>query len=314
MATTYDVIILGSGPAGLTSAIYTSRANLNVLLFEGMQPGGQLTITNDVENFPSHPDGIAGPVLMDEIKKQALKFGTTILTETIDSVDFSKRPFTVINQDGVSYTAKSIIVSTGATAKTLEIPSEKTYWGAGISSCATCDGFFYRNKDVIVVGAGDTAMEDSLYLANLAKSVTIVHRRQGFRASKIMIDRAKAHPKISFILDSVIEEYVGEIQNNVQSLIGVKLKNVLTGEITDKTIDGVFLAIGHTPNTNIFKGILDMNEEGYLITKDKSSYTNIEGVFACGDVQDPTYKQAISAAGSGCIAGIDAERWLGANN
>ena len=313
MQNIFDVIIIGSGPAGYTAGIYTSRANLKVALFEGMQPGGQLTITNDIENFPGFPEGISGNEIMALIKKQTEKFGTTLLSEAITKVDFTNRPFTLTTARGMEYKAKSIIIATGATARILGIPSEETYWGFGISSCATCDGFFYRNKEVFVVGGGDTAMEDALYLANLTSKVTIIHRRQEFRASKIMIDRAKAHPKIDFILDSVIDEYTGEIKDKIKALTGVKLRNVKTNEITEHKIDGVFLAIGHTPNTTLFKGALDLNEEGYLLTKDKSTYTNIPGVFACGDVQDPVYRQAISAAGSGCMAGIDTERWLGEN-
>ena len=310
MQNIFDVIIIGSGPAGYTAGIYTSRANLKVVLFEGMQPGGQLTITNEIENFPGFPIGISGNEIMPLMKKQAEKFGTLVLPETITKVNFSERPFTLLSSSNKEYQAKSVIIATGATARMLGIPSEETYWGVGISSCATCDGFFYRNKEVFVVGGGDTAMEDALYLANLASKVTIIHRRQEFRASKIMIDRAKAHPKINFILDSVIEEYVGGIKEKFKSLTGVKLRNTKTNEITEHNIDGVFLAIGHTPNTMLFKGQLELTEEGYLRTKGKSSYTNIAGVFACGDVQDPVYRQAISAAGSGCIAGIDAERWL----
>lgn len=305
-----DVIIIGSGPAGYTAGIYTSRANLNVTIFEGYQPGGQLTITNDVENFPGFPKGITGPELMFEMKQQAERFNAKCINENIKKVDFSKRPFTVYNENDVAYTADSIIIATGATARTLGTESEKKYWGFGISACATCDGFFYKGKNVFVVGGGDTAMEDANYLTHFANSITIVHRRQGFRASQIMLDRAKANPKINFILDSVVEEFLGETKGAVKSLTGVKLKNVVTGEITEHELDGVFLAIGHTPNTGIFKDVLELNEEGYIITKGKSSYTNIPGVFACGDVQDNVYRQAITAAGSGAIAGIDAERWL----
>ena len=306
----FDVIIIGSGPAGCTAGIYTSRANLNVALFEGMQAGGQLTITNEVENFPGFPEGITGPELMSVMKKQAEKFGTKFISDVVTSVDFSQRPFTLTTQNGTQYKSKSVIIATGATAKTLKIPSEETYWGMGISACATCDGFFYRGKEVFVVGGGDTAMEDAIYLTNHASAVTIIHRRQEFRASQIMIDRAKSNPKIKFILDSVIEEFVGEIKGNMRFLNGVKLKNVKTNAVTDHKIDGVFLAIGHTPNTTLFEGVLEIIPEGYLVTVGKSSYTKISGVFACGDVQDSVYRQAISAAGSGCIAGIDAERWL----
>ena len=307
----FDVIIIGSGPAGCTAGIYTSRANLNVALFEGMQAGGQLTITNDIENFPGFPEGISGPELMLLMKKQAEKFGTKFISDVITAVDFSKQPFTVTTQNRTQYSAKSIIIATGATAKNLGIPSEETYFGMGVSSCATCDGFFYRGKEVFVVGGGDTAMEDAVYLTNHCSTVTIIHRRQEFRASQIMLDRAKNNPKIKFILDSVVEEFVGETKGNTRFLTGVRLKNVKTNEITEHKTDGVFLAIGHTPNTALFEGVLDINSEGYLITVGKSSYTKIPGVFACGDVQDSVYRQAISAAGSGCMAGIDAERWLG---
>jgi thioredoxin reductase (NADPH) len=306
----YDVIIIGSGPAGCTAGIYTSRANLNVALFEGIQAGGQLTITNDVENFSGFPEGITGPELMSLMKKQAEKFGTKFISDVITAVDFSKRPFTVTTQNGTQYQSKSVIIATGATAKTLNIPTENTYFGMGISACATCDGFFYRGKEVFVVGGGDTAMEDAIYLTNHASTVTIIHRRQEFRASQIMLNRAKSNPKIKFILDSVVEEFIGETKGNTKFLTAVKLKNAKTNEITEHKIDGVFLAIGHTPNTTLFEKILDINPEGYLITEGKSSYTKISGVFACGDVQDSVYRQAISAAGSGCIAGIDAERWL----
>ncbi len=305
-----DVIIIGSGPAGYTAGIYTSRANLKVRIFEGNQPGGQLTITNDVENFPGFPKGITGPELMVEMKKQAERFSAECISENIKKVDFSKRPFTVYNDKDEAYTADAIIVATGATARTLNIESEKTYWGFGISACATCDGFFYRGKDIMVIGGGDTAMEEANYLTHFANTVTLVHRRQGFRASKIMIDRAKENPKIKFLLDSVIDEFVGEQKGAVKSLTGVNVRNTVTDEITQHPIDGVFLAIGHTPNTKIFKDILELNEEGYILTKDKSSYTSIPGVFACGDVQDHVYRQAITAAGSGASAGIDAERWL----
>jgi len=311
----FDVIILGSGPAGCTAGIYTSRANLNVAVLEGIQAGGQLTITNDVENFPGFPEGISGPELMSLMKKQAEKFGTKFISDIITAVDFSKQPFTLTTQNGTQYQSKSVIIATGATAKNLGIPSESKYFGMGISSCATCDGFFYRGKEVFVVGGGDTAMEDAIYLTNHCSTVTIIHRRQEFRASKIMIDKAKNNPKIKFILDSVVEEFVGETKGNTRSLTGVRIKNVKTNEITEHKADGVFIAIGHTPNTKLFEGILDIDSDGYLVTVGKSSCTTfnnnvVAGVFACGDVQDSVYRQAISAAGSGCIAGIDAERWL----
>lgn len=310
MAEHHQVIVIGSGPAGFTAGLYTSRANLDTVIFEGMQPGGQLMITTEVENFPGYEHGVQGPMMMDTFRKQANRFGARSIYEIIDKVDFTQRPFRLFNDTGKEYTADAVIVATGAKAKLLEIPSETTYWGRGISACATCDGFFYRGKNVFVVGGGDTAMEEAHYLTNMCESVTLIHRRQEFRASKIMVDRVKSNPKIKLLLDSVIDEYLGETVNGFPSLNSIRVKNVKTGEMSVHHGDGVFVAIGHQPNTKIFKGILDMNEEDYLITKGKSSYTNIEGVFACGDVQDNTYRQAITAAGSGCTAAIDTERWL----
>ncbi len=310
MSEIYDVAIIGSGPAGFTAGLYASRANLNVILFEGSQPGGQLTITTEVENFPGFEHGVQGPEMMDIFRRQATRFGCKNVYETITKVDFSNRPFTLTNESGKEYSARSVIIATGATARTLKIPSEATYWGFGISACATCDGFFYKNKKVFVVGGGDTAMEEANYLTHFASSVTLLHRRQEFRASKIMIDRAKENPKIDFVLDSVIDEFMGEEKNGIKSLTAIKVRNVQTNESKIMPADGVFIAIGHDPNTQLFKGLLDMDDENYLITKGKSTYTNIPGVFACGDVQDHVYRQAISAAGSGCMAAIDAERWL----
>jgi len=314
MSKHHQVIIIGSGPAGFSAGIYTSRANLDAVIFEGMQPGGQLMITTEIENYPGFEDGISGPQLMDIMRKQANRFGTESIYDTIVKVDFSKRPFTVWTEKGEEYTSDAIIISTGATAKLLHIPSENEYWGRGISACATCDGFFYRNKDVLVIGGGDTAMEEATYLSNICKSVTLIHRRQGFRASNIMIERVKSNPKINLLLDSVVDEFTGEIVNNFPSLTGAKVKNVITNEITEVKAEGAFIAIGHKPNTDIFKGIINLNEEGYILTTGKSCYTNVPGVFACGDVQDFTYRQAVSAAGSGCKAAIDAERWLIANS
>lgn len=310
MSNHYNVIIIGSGPAGFTAGLYASRANLSVAIFEGLQPGGQLTITTEVENFPGFENGIQGPELMEILRKQAQRFGSKSIYETVTSVDFSDRPFKITSDGGSEYTADSVIIATGATAKLLNIPSEKTYWGAGISACATCDGFFYKGKKVFVIGGGDSAMEEANYLTHFASSVTVVHRRQEFRSSKIMEQRAQENPKINFILDSVVDEFVGTENMGIKSLTGVKLKNVKTGDISEHKVDGVFLAIGHKPNTDLFKDKLDMDVNGYLITKDKSTYTNIPGVFACGDVQDSVYRQAISAAGTGCMAAIDAERWL----
>lgn len=311
MSEHHHLVIIGSGPAGFTAGIYAGRANLEVVIFEGSQPGGQLTITTEVENYPGFEHGIQGPELMDVFRKQAQRFGAKSIYENITKVDFSKRPFIMQSDAGKEYSADAVIIATGATARLLNIPSEETYWGKGISACATCDGFFYRGLKVFVVGGGDTALEEAMYLTHFASSVTVIHRRQEFRASKIMVERAKQNPKISFILDSVIDEYLGVEERGIRRLTQLRLKNVATGEMSIHDADGVFVAIGHTPNTSIFKGILEMDDENYLITKAKSSYTNIPGVFACGDVQDHVYRQAITAAGSGCMAAIDAERWLG---
>ncbi|MFA6572204.1 MAG: thioredoxin-disulfide reductase [Bacteroidota bacterium] len=313
MAEHHSLIIIGSGPAGFTSGIYAGRANIDCVVFEGNQPGGQLTITTDVENYPGFPEGVMGPEMMEIFRKQANKFGANSIYENIEKVDFSQRPFQLWSDRNKHYTADAVIIATGATARKLEIPSEATYWGFGISACATCDGFFYKGLEVFVVGGGDTALEEATYLTHFATKVTIVHRRQEFRGSKIMIDRAKNNPKIAFLLDSVLDEYLGEQTNGIKKLTGIKVKNTVTGEFSEHKGDGVFIAIGHTPNTGIFKGLIDLDENGYIITKGKSTYTNIEGVFACGDVQDHTYRQAISAAGTGCMAAIDAERWLTAN-
>lgn len=309
----YDVVVIGSGPAGLTAALYASRANMNVIVLEGLQPGGQLTITTEVENFPGFENGVQGPEMMDIFRRQAQRFGAKTVYEIATKVDFSKRPFTITTDAGNEYQCKAVIIATGATARLLEIPSEKVYWGAGISACATCDGFFYRGKKVFVVGGGDTALEEANYLTHFASSVTLIHRREEFRASKIMVDRVKANPKVEFLLNSVIDEFLGEENNNIKSLTGINVKNTQTGEMTYHSADGVFIAIGHVPNTKLFEGLLTTDENGYLITEGKSTYTNIPGVFACGDVQDHVYRQAISAAGSGCSAAIDAERWISAN-
>lgn len=314
MATHYEIVIIGTGPAGLTAAIYAARANRSTLILEGPEPGGQLTTTTEVENYPGFENGIQGPELMEIFRKQAQRFNAVTVYETANKVDFSQRPYKVYTDGPNEYTADAVIIATGARAKRLNIPSEDKFYGFGISGCATCDGFFYRGKKVFVVGGGDTAMEDALYLTHFAESVTIVHRREEFRASKIMVERAKSNPKISFLLNSVIDEYLGTEKMGMKSLTGVKIKNTQTGEITEHSVDGVFLAIGHTPNTDIFKGIIETDPVGYIITKGKSTYTNVEGVFACGDVQDPTYRQAVSAAGSGCSAAIDADRWLTEHN
>lgn len=310
----YKIIIIGSGPAGFTAAIYASRANIDVTIFEGSQPGGQLTITTEVENYPGFEHGIMGPELMDIFRKQAHRFGAISKYETIVDVDFSKRPFSVTSESGEVHTSDAIIIATGASARLLGAKGEDEYMGYGLSACATCDGFFYRNEDIIVVGGGDTAMEEANYLTRFAKTVTIVHRREEFRASKIMIERAKANPKISFLLNSVVDEYCGEIApNGIKKLTNVKIRNTQTDELSEMPISGVFIAIGHKPNTELFKNLLEMDETGYLITQGKSTNTSISGVFACGDVQDSVYRQAITAAGSGCMSAIDAERWIEAN-
>lgn len=303
------VAIIGSGPAGLTAAIYTARANLNPILFEGMQPGGQLTITTEVENFPGFEYGIMGPELMNITKKQAQRFGTEILSETIEKIDLKQYPF-YLKSNKDEYYANAVIIATGATAKLLDVPGVSEYMGFGISACATCDGFFFRNLRVVVVGGGDSAMEEATFLSKFASEVYLVHRRDQFRASKIMVDKAKNNPKIKFILNSTITEAYGTNENGIKKLTGVKIKNLVTNEVTDFPTDGLFFAIGHKPNTEIFQGQLEMDETGYLIVEPGTTKTNIPGVFAAGDVADKKYRQAITAAGSGCMAAIDAERWL----
>jgi len=303
------VIIIGSGPAGLTAALYAGRANLAPLVFEGQQPGGQLTVTTDVENYPGFPEGVQGPELMDILRKQAQRFNAETLFKSVESVDFSKRPFKVI-ADNKEYFADALIIATGASAKWLNIPSEEEFKGYGVSACATCDGFFFRNQHVAVVGGGDTALEEASYLTNHASKVTIIHRRDELRASKALQDRVKKNPKINFIWNSVIDEVIGIKDADTKKMTGLKLRNVKTGEITELKCDGLFLGIGHEPNTALFKGVLDMDSIGYLKTKPYSTAVNIPGVFAAGDVADPRYRQAISAAGTGCMAAMDAERFL----
>lgn len=310
MSEHYKVIVIGSGPAGFTAALYTARANLSPVLFEGTQPGGQLMITTDIENYPGFEMGISGPLLMETMRKQAQRFKAMTLFKTVTKVDFSGRPLKVYTDDGNEYTGDAVIVATGASAKYLGLESEKKYMGFGVSACATCDGFFFRNQKVVVVGGGDTALEEACYLTHHASEVAIIHRRQEFRASKIMVDRINTNPKIKLILDSVLEEVIGKTEDEKKFVTGVKLKNVKTGEIFTHDCSGVFIAIGHKPNTDIFKGILEMDEVGYLITEKSSMKTKIPGVFACGDCQDSVYRQAVSAAGSGCMAAIDAERYL----
>ena len=300
------VIIIGSGPAGLTAALYTARANLKPLVFEGSQPGGQLTITTDVENFPGFPDGIMGPELMDLFRKQAERFGAECYFEHVTRIDFSKKPYRVWVADK-EYQSESIIIATGATAKMLGLESEKELMGFGVSACATCDGFFFKEKKVLVVGGGDSAMEEANYLTKFASEVVIVHRRDEFRASKIMIDRAMSNPKIRVLWNASIQEIFGSQEKGVRS---VMIKKTDSDEKFEEKCDGVFMAIGHKPNTELFSKTLEMDDNGYLITKKDSTLTNIEGVFACGDVQDHVYRQAITAAGSGCMSAIDAERYL----
>ena len=303
------VIIIGSGPAGLTAALYAGRANLSPLVFEGQQPGGQLTITTEVDNYPGFPEGIMGPELMDAIRKQAQRFGAETVFKSVESVDLSKRPFKIV-ADGEEYFAESLIISTGASAKLLSIPSESEFMGYGVSACATCDGFFFKNQHVVVVGGGDTAMEEATYLTKHAARVTVVHRRNELRASKAMVDKAKKNPKIDFVWDSVVDEVLGTSEGGHKKLTGVRLKNLKTNATIVFPCDGLFLAIGHQPNTTLFEGVLEMDAVGYLKTKPQSTATNIPGVFAAGDVADSKYRQAISAAGTGCMAAIDAERFL----
>lgn len=300
-----DVIIVGSGPAGYTAAIYTARANLKPLLFEGMQPGGQLTITTDVENFPGYPQGVEGPKMMEDLKEQASRFGTEIVFEQVIKVDFSKRPFTLWT-DFNEYQAKAVILCTGASAKLLGLESETRLMGHGVSACATCDGSFFKNKEVLIVGGGDTAMEEANYLTRMCAKVTIVHRRDEFRASKIMYDRAKANPKIAWMLHKEIVEILTGQKGKVNS---VRVKDTRTGALSVEKTDGVFIAIGHKPNTEVFAGQLECDETGYVKIHD-GTYTSVEGVFAAGDVADNVYRQAVTAAGMGCMAAIDAERWL----
>jgi len=301
-----NVAIIGSGPAGYTAGIYNARADLNPIIIEGNQPGGQLTITTEVDNFPGFPEGIMGPVLMDEMKKQALRFGAEIMTGQIVSVDFSNRPFRLQLDNHETIQANAVIIATGASARLLGIPSETRLMGRGVSACATCDGFFFRDKEVVVIGGGDTAIEEANFLTRFATRVSVIHRRDQLRASKIMQDRAFANQKITFIWDSVVEEILGETEGHVT---GVRLKNIRSGEQTEMPCDGVFIAIGHQPNTRIFREQIELDDKGYNILKRKSC-TSVPGVFAAGDVVDPIYKQAVIAAGMGCMAALDAEQFL----
>ncbi len=300
-----NVIIIGSGPAGLTSAIYTARANLEPLMIEGEESGGQLMLTTEVENFPGFEHGITGPDLVGVMRKQAERFGTRFITKNVTKVDFSQRPFKVWIGDKLHLT-QSVIISTGASAKYLGLPSEKQYANRGVSACATCDGAFFRNQEIGVIGGGDTAMEEAQFLTRFASKVYVIHRRDSFRASKIMVDRVLKNPKIEVLWNTEVIEVLGD----GKGMTGAKLRSTADGAVRDLPITGMFLAIGHKPNTDLFKDVLDMNETGYLITQPNSTYTNVPGVFAAGDVQDHVYRQAITAAGTGCMAAIDCERWL----
>jgi thioredoxin reductase (NADPH) len=309
----HNVIIIGSGPAGLTAALYNGRANLKPLVFEGVQPGGQLTITTDVENYPGFPAGVLGPELMDLFRKQAQRFDAQTLFQDVSRVDFTSRPFKVWSNER-EYHARTVIIATGASAKWLGLPSEQRYMGHGVSACATCDGFFFKGLEVVVVGGGDTAMEEATYLTRFASKVTLIHRRESLRASKIMQDRALANPKIAVLYDSVIEEILGNEENGKKTVTGVSVRNVTSGKTNVLRTDGVFMGIGHQPNTSLFREQLDLSESGYILVIPGTTKTNIPGVFAAGDVADPLYRQAVTAAGSGCMAAIDAERFLEAGH
>ena len=304
--TIHKTIIIGSGPAGLTAAIYAARANLSPIVFEGNQPGGQLTITTDVENYPGFPDGVLGPDMMDLFRKQAQKFGAECFYKHVSKVDFSSTPFKIYVQDE-EYLAESVIISTGASARMLGLEAEKDLMGYGISTCATCDGYFFKDKEIVVVGGGDSAMEEANFLTKFASKVTLIHRREDFRASKIMIDRVLDNPKIEIIKNAVIEDILGSQKDGVSSIV---LRDTIDGNERNFDCDGVFYGIGHKPNTDQFKGIINLDDQGYIITNPGSTLTNVAGVFACGDVQDSHYRQAITAAGSGCMAAIDAEKYL----
>ncbi|OLC31574.1 MAG: thioredoxin-disulfide reductase [Acidobacteria bacterium 13_1_20CM_2_55_15] len=301
-----NMVIIGSGPAGLTAAVYAARANLQPLLIEGKEPGGQLTLTTLVENYPGFGEGIMGPQLMEEMRKQALRFGTEIVTSYVYAVKLKEYPFRVYFADQ-EVTTKTVVISTGSSAKLIGIESELQLMGHGVSTCATCDGFFYRGREIAVVGGGDSAMEEATFLTKFATTVFVIHRRDVLRASKIMQDRAFSNPKIQFIWDTVVDHVVGTKETGVT---GLKLKKVKTLEASDLKVDGLFVAIGHNPNTDIFKGQIDLDSHGYIKTQPDSTRTNIPGVFACGDVQDPVFRQAVTAAGTGCMAAIEAERWL----
>ena len=307
--TIHKTIIIGSGPAGLTAAIYAGRANLKPIVFEGNQPGGQLTITTDVENFPGFPDGVMGPDMMDLFRNQAKKFGAECHFKHVTKVDLTSKPYRVFVGEEM-FLSDTVIISTGASARMLGLEEEEQLMGYGISTCATCDGYFFKEKNIVVVGGGDSAMEEASFLTKFAKKVTIIHRREVFKASKIMLDRVRNNPLIDIIVNKSIESINGNQQDGISNIV---LKDTVSGETSTFECEGVFYGIGHTPNTDLFKGMIDLNDNGYIITRSDSSLTNIPGVFACGDVQDDHYRQAITAAGSGCMAAIDAEKYLEEN-
>jgi thioredoxin reductase (NADPH) len=309
---TTKTLIIGAGPAGYTAAIYTARANLKPILVQGMQPGGQLTITSEIENYPGFAEPVLGPQLVEQMGAQAARVGTTIVSDIITKVDFSKRPFVCKAESGDTFVADTVIVATGAQARWLDLPSETKFRGFGVSGCATCDGFFFRGKDICVVGGGNAALEEAEYLTRFASKVTIIHRRNEFRGEKIMRDRVLKNPKIDVAWDSIVEEVIGD-EKPVLSVTGVKLKNVKTNATRVLPVAGVFIAIGHSPATEIFKGQIQTDAEGYIITKPDSTATNVEGVFAAGDVKDKRYRQAITAAGAGCMAALEAEKFLAAH-